>query len=317
MVERKAYDNLFKEVLAEVIQHLLHVTHNITITTLQQVPGNFPSVELREVDFLAKVTFTDGSQEMLHVEVQSTNDASMPLRMVEYFAKIYKAHRLPVNQLVLYIGREKLYMKDAINVQGHFSHTKHQYLLVDIAHMPPERFLAVSQPEINVLAVLAHLPDDTTASETIRSILQRLASTLPDRQLHDFLEKLDILCRLRKLESLLKMEVKKMGLKFDPRGTLLYDMGLEEGKKEGLEEGKKEGIKEGIKKGKKEGIKEGLRRAILVGLKARFGAEAVEEARVSDLLAQIDTEATLERIEEKVHTVSSFAEFLTYLKAQI
>ena len=309
----KVYDNLFKEVLAEVIRHLLHVTHNITITTLQQVPGNFPSVELREVDFLAKVTFTDGSQEMLHVEVQSTNDASMPLRMVEYFAKIYKAHRLPVNQLVLYIGREKLYMKDAINVQGHFSHTKHQYLLVDIAHMPPERFLAVSQPEINVLAVLAHLPDDTTASETIRSILQRLASTLPDRQLHDFLEKLDILCRLRKLEPLLKTEVKKMGLKFDPRGTLLYDMGMEEGKKEGI----KEGIKKGKKEGKKEGIKEGLRRAILVGLKARFGAEAVENAHVSDLLTQIDSEAILERLGERVYTISSLAEFLTYLKAQI
>ncbi len=309
----KVYDNLFKEVLAEVIRHLLHVTHNITITTLQQVPGNFPSVELREVDFLAKVTFTDGSQEMLHVEVQSTNDASMPLRMVEYFAKIYKAHRLPVNQLVLYIGREKLYMKNEINVRGHFSRTEHQYLLVDIAHMPPERFLAAPQPEINVLAVLAHLPDDTAASETIRIILQRLASTLPDRQLHDFLEKLDILCRLRKLEPLLKTEVKKMGLKFDPRGTLLYDMGMEEGKKEGI----KEGIKKGKKEGKKEGIKEGLRRAILVGLKARFGAEAVENAHVSDLLTQIDSEAILERLGERVYTISSLAEFLTYLKAQI
>ncbi len=299
--KRKAYDNLFKEILAEVIRHLLHVTHNITIATLKQVPGNFPSVELREVDFLAKVTFTDGSQEMLHVEVQSTNDTSMPVRMVEYFAKIYKAHQLPVNQLVLYIGREKLYMKDAINVQGHFSRTEHHYLLVDIAHMSPERFLAASQPEINVLAVLAHLPDDTTASKTIRTILQRLASTLPDRQLHDFIEKLNILCRLRKLEPLFRTEVKKMGLKFDPRGTLLYDMGLEEGKKEG----------------KKEGIKEGLRRAILVGLKTRFGAQAVKSAHVPDFLVKIDSEAVLERIEEKVHTVSSFDEFLTYLKTQI
>lgn len=88
-----------------------------------------------------------------------------------------------------------------------------------------------------------------------------------------------------------------MGLKLNPKGTLLYDMGLEEGKKEG--------------------IKEGIRRTILVGLKARFGAQAIEQAHVSDLLAQIDSEAVLERIGEKVHTVSSFAEFLTYLKTQI
>lgn len=88
-----------------------------------------------------------------------------------------------------------------------------------------------------------------------------------------------------------------MGLKLNPKGTLLYDMGLEEGKKEG--------------------IKEGIRRTILVGLKARFGAQAIEQTHVSDLLAQIDSEAVLERIGEKVHTVSSFAEFLTYLKTQI
>jgi predicted transposase/invertase (TIGR01784 family) len=63
-----------------------------------------PAVRHRRADLLGETS----SGRLVHIELQSTNQAHMPLRMLEYALAIHrKFHRFP-EQIVLYVGNAPL-----------------------------------------------------------------------------------------------------------------------------------------------------------------------------------------------------------------
>jgi len=57
----------------------------------------------RIIDYLAKVTIGD-KKFILHIEFQTYYESIMPLRMLNYYARIREEHKMPVYPVVIYLS---------------------------------------------------------------------------------------------------------------------------------------------------------------------------------------------------------------------
>jgi hypothetical protein len=80
------------------------------VSVLEQLAGvhlarwinvELPQVQTARLDLLGETE----AGELFHFELQSANDAAMPLRMAEYALGIYRQFRRFPRQFVLYVGK--------------------------------------------------------------------------------------------------------------------------------------------------------------------------------------------------------------------
>ena len=64
--------------------------------------AEFPEVKQRRADLLGE---TADRRRILALELQSTNDSDLPLRMAEYAVSIHRLYQRLPEQFVLYVGR--------------------------------------------------------------------------------------------------------------------------------------------------------------------------------------------------------------------
>lgn len=194
----------------------------------------FPDIKQRQPDLL--IELPDGK--IFHLEIQSKRDASMRLRMLEYYFLIYKEHKKEPEQLLLYVGDRQLKIKNEIKLVN----LAYRYRVLDIKEIDCLTLLESDKPEDIVLAILCKTDNP---EKTIKKILERL-SVLSGKARKDYILKLLYLAGLRKLDDLVEEEVKKMPITIDVKEHVLFKEGLREGIKEGLKEGLKEARKEDI-----------------------------------------------------------------------
>lgn len=104
-----------------------------------------PKVRNQKVDLLMELT-TGG---ILHIELQSTNDARMPLRMLEYGISICGQLGTFPRQLVLYVGNDRLRMGSGFQEEG----IDYRYQVVDLRDVSGEALLESEHIADNLLAV--------------------------------------------------------------------------------------------------------------------------------------------------------------------
>src|ERR1022692_4584896 len=122
-----------------------------------------PKVQNLRLDLLVETV--DGG--LVHVELQSGNDAAMPLRMAEYCLGVFRLFGRFPQQVVLYVGEPQLRMEHKLRgVDVSFS-----YRLIDMRTMDGERLLESEEVGDNVIAILARLRDH---KEAVRKIVQRI-----------------------------------------------------------------------------------------------------------------------------------------------
>jgi hypothetical protein len=142
------------------------------------------------------------SGRLIHIELQSTNQARMALRMLEYSLAIHrKFHRFP-DQMVLYVGNAPLRMKGRLAAPK----LSFEYRLVDIRELDGETLLASGRLEDNVIAILTRLRNER---EAVQRILGRIAASQPSVRA-EALAELTILAGLRKLGTTIKGEMEQM-----------------------------------------------------------------------------------------------------------
>jgi hypothetical protein len=161
------------------------------------------NVELPEVRSLRADLIGETAQgSLVHVELQSTNDAEMALRMVEYAVAIYRAlGRLP-EQIVLYVGREPLRMQGSLAGAA----LSFRCRIVDVRALDAEPLLASANLEDNVIAVLMRLSDER---EAVRRILRRISAGEPGARAVA-LRELMLLAGLRSLGDVIIKETTNM-----------------------------------------------------------------------------------------------------------
>lgn len=231
----------------------------------------FPRIRNPRADLIGELE----DHTILHVELQSTNDSEMAIRMAEYCLGVYRMFGSFPRQIVLYVGEAPLRMQSYL--QG--KKFDFAYDQVDARDIDGDGLLESEQIGDNVIAILTRLRDRHAA---VREIVGRIGELNASGR-KTAVEQLLVLAGLRGLEEIVRGELEKMPILADimdhkvigPEIRRGRELGLQEGRREGLEAGRQEGRQEGLQKGRQEGLQEGLKKGEQTILKnvieRRFG----------------------------------------------
>jgi predicted transposase YdaD len=235
-----------------------------------------PQVQQTRVDLLGESAHEN--PRLLHLELQSTNDPHLPLRMAEYSLRVYRQFQRFPQQVVLYVGDAEMRMPTELASPDHVC----RYTIVDIRTLDSEPLLNSLLPADNVIAILTRLRDRTAA---IRRILSRIGTLEAEARDAAFAQLL-ILSGLRKLAESNLTEVQTMPIMDDIMDHEIIGPAIRQGLQQGIQEGLQQGIQQGMQQGmQQEGISI-LRRQI----EKRFGPlPASAEERLTHLsVAELD-----------------------------
>jgi len=188
-----------------VLKSLLQDSKNSSI--FEQITGarpsrwinvEFPEVQQTRVDLLVETA----DLRLINIELQSTNDSLLPLRMAEYALRVYRLYKRFPQQYVLYVGDAE--MRLPCELAG--TDFQCRYIVKDIRAFDEEALLGSLFASDSILAILTRHKD---RRETIRRILRRIA-TLEAGARELAYSKLMILAGLRRLAKEIQTEVEQM-----------------------------------------------------------------------------------------------------------
>ena len=105
-----------------------------------------PKVQNRRMDLLGETA--DGS--MFHLELQSRNEAAIPLRMAEYSLGAFRLFGRFPRQILLYVGEAPMRMESELRGLD----VLFQYRVIDIRDRDGDRLLESEDVGDNVIAIL-------------------------------------------------------------------------------------------------------------------------------------------------------------------
>ena len=208
---------IFEKIIGARIDHWLNV--------------EFPEVRQTRADLLGVTTIH--ARDLAAVELQSTNDRMLPLRMAEYALRIYRLYEVFPKQYVLYVGNEEMKMSSELVGPDFYC----RYNLIDIRELDEESLLNSPFDSDNIMAILTN---HRNRRQTIQRILQRIA-TLEGARRDEALKKLLILSGLRKLGDEIRAEVKYMPILDDIMDHDLLGPIFRDGEKQGELKGQLKG----------------------------------------------------------------------------
>jgi hypothetical protein len=218
------YDATLKLLLKGPATLTIQIISNLIVTRWLNVELN--TVEERRVDLLGESD--DGR--LLHIELQSDNDPDMPLRMMEYGAKIGLELKRYPTQVVLYIGKDPLRMSGDYAPNGVLVF---RYKVVDIRDLDGKQLLESDGIGDNVLAILTRPGDER---EAVRQIVGKIAH-LDESERQSRLDQLAILAGLRRLGTLVEEERNRMPITASLADHDLFGPVYTKGLQDGLHQG--------------------------------------------------------------------------------
>jgi len=200
--ESQQFDKVIRQNMPVIFPALMEKVFGLHIIEYMPLKDKLQTTKQLEVDALQKVTDVDGNTFIIHLEIQTTNDKEMAIRLLEYRAMLNRIYGLLVRQYVLYIGASALNMQDYIDEPAlHFT-----YCLIDFSKLPHEWFLSSAYIEEQLLAILG----DLGGKEPIK-IVEEVVEAI-DRQPIDRVIKIKYFKQLRILAQLRKFtNTKKVG----------------------------------------------------------------------------------------------------------
>jgi hypothetical protein len=207
----KTYDIPLRRLIKDIPQNFLYLVFGIEIDPkeVRFLDVKLPKLFEREADLVLEYR-----GEIYHLEIQTTDDPKMPLRMLHYYGLIKENYGKASHQAVVYVGEKALKrMKDGIEDQN----LKFIYKLIDLNLLDCSPLLESEEPTDWVLAVLCRMEKE----ERFKGLLRRFKK-LPEPKRERYLKLLFHIARLRpkRLKIPITIEVEK-----DP----LYLEGLEKG----------------------------------------------------------------------------------------
>lgn len=236
------YDTALKSVIRRLSGSALLTLTGFAIERWHNV--ELPEVRTLRVDMVGET----GNGSLVQLELQSTNDADMALRMAEYALAVYRHFRQFPHQVVLYVGRAPLRMPEILAAHS----IGFRFRLVDIRELDGEALLASGNAEENIIEVLMRFGDTRAA---VRRILERISESDPAQReiaLREFI----VLAGLRRLGAIIEEETKAMPILDDIMDHDLLGPA----------------IRRGLQQGRAEGRVEGERTVVLRLIEKRFGA---------------------------------------------
>jgi len=224
------YDVAFKLILRESADLTLRELAGTAIAT-------WHNVELPETNARLDLLGESAAGELVHVELQSTNDATIPRRMAEYYLKIDHRFARFATQVVLYVGQAPLTMA----AEYRSPKMRHSFRMADVRELDGASLLRSPWIGDNIIAVLTRLPD---SRRTVHEVLERIAE-LEEGARQTALDRLAIVAGLRKLGQVIKEESERMPILDDILDHDLLGPEFRKGELKGRVEGELKGRVEG------------------------------------------------------------------------
>jgi len=104
--------HILKRLLLDIGIHLF----KLDLVDAELLSTEEQRVEERRSDLVAKVKTAQDQHFILHLEIQTSNDSKMPIRMLRYLTDIQQAHpKQRIHQCLVYIGEKKVRMANTLN----------------------------------------------------------------------------------------------------------------------------------------------------------------------------------------------------------
>lgn len=149
---------------------------------LEQLSTEFQGSEA-EADGLLLVELADGQRIMIHIEFQSKYDKYMPDRLLDYCLRARRKHRpLPIISCVIYLRSDRPVAEPPWrwSVTEQYHNLIFDYVCIKLWEMPREDVLALQQPVLLPLALLAK-------GEVNRTIIRDMFEELRTNRLNDLM----------------------------------------------------------------------------------------------------------------------------------
>ncbi|NOQ36644.1 MAG: hypothetical protein GQ569_12250, partial [Methylococcaceae bacterium] len=163
---------------------------------------------------------------ILHIEIQSSNDYAMPLRMMRYYTDIaFNYPKLPIEQYVIYIGKQPLKMKSEVAGKN----WQYRYNLIDMHSVDCQTLIKQDNPDALILAILCDFKghDEQAMVNHITLRLHELLKEQP-KEFRKYLTMLTVLSENRDLEQHIK-KATEMITNVSVEKMPFYKMGVEKG----------------------------------------------------------------------------------------
>ena len=255
---KNRFDITLKEVFEGIEEEFCKLFLGLKIKKATKQNIELNKIEEKKADYIAKIIDEENKEYILHLEFQVTNHKNMNIRMLRYWSEIYQRYNLPIIQIVVYVGKEKLKMKNKIISNTPYSKIDFEYKLIDIRELDCNLLLQTNNPDLLVLSILCDIKEEK--SKFIHKLLLKLSDIIKDddNQFKNYMLKLETLSDLRNLNETIKKEEDMLeGYKVPVERLPSYQLALQRGEIKGKEEGKIEGkietkkyiILKGYKKG--------------------------------------------------------------------
>ncbi len=221
-----------KRIAVDIAIHLLKLDidpNEVELLTTEQ-----QQIEERRADLVVKLKLKNNQSFILHIEIQSSNDSKMPLRMMRYYTDIALANpKLPIKQYVIYIGQKPLTMNNFIKEPD----WNYCYQLIDMKDVDCQTLMARNNPDALVLAILCDFKG-RNEQEMVDHIILGLHELLEDdpQQFRDYLSMVDVLAENRNLQPHIK-KASEMITQITIEKSGLYQLGEQRGEKRGEKRG--------------------------------------------------------------------------------
>ncbi|WP_315789049.1 Rpn family recombination-promoting nuclease/putative transposase [Fischerella sp. JS2] len=186
------------------------------------------SIEPIRADY---VTFLQLQERILHLEFQTKLESipPLPLRMLDYWVRLYRLYRLPITQVVVLLlpPTPETVSETAFNLET----TRHEYRVIRIWEENPELFL-----NNQALLPLAPLTATTQPQALLKQVVERV-NQLEPQQRAEISAYTQILAGLKYKKDLIR-NLFREGMM---RESVIYQEILAEGEQRGEQRGRQEG----------------------------------------------------------------------------
>ncbi|MFP4436195.1 MAG: Rpn family recombination-promoting nuclease/putative transposase [Chloroflexaceae bacterium] len=295
-------DRLLKQLVTTFAPDFAAWLLNAEVDETEVLPGGLP-VETIIVDALFRVRLKDGRTTLLHFEFQGRRShRPMPLRMLDYLARVVPQYELPILSVVLYLDRGA-----GSNDTG--SHQRvgpdgtpvltWKYRVIHLWRIPAEDLLALERPSLLPLVGLTEIVRPT---EVLPKVVERIRNEADAAQQKELLQQL---IGLMKDEEIIAMTKQ-----------LLSDLELEDLKEHPFLWEQYQRYQERIKtEGRAEGERQKARDNILEVIAVRFNPTAMDYRRVEQMLAMLSDLERLNTLFSLALRSNTFAEYEQALHA--
>ena len=211
---------IIKEIGRDISMHILGIDIQGEVTLVDK---EWTRIEKRDSDIVFK-----NENRIIHIEIQNSHHSNMELRMLRYYRDILFEYKdCTVTQYLIYIGKEKCYMKKEI-VRDEISY---KYGIIDMKDVACEDLLYHDNPSAVALSILCDFKDKDKQM-VVNTILKRLKELTYGDELEykNYLKKVNILSDNRDLQNEVEKGAKMLSVNVEK--TPFYRMGMKDGIKE-------------------------------------------------------------------------------------